>query len=413
LKHHTSKLRDFTDLTEVNTFGFRGEALSSLCALSQLNIITRHSSSEHGFKLEFDQNGVLINKEPCAREKGTTVHVKNIFKNLPVRAKEFQKNLKKEYARTIQVLYGYCLVSTNIKLTCSNLITGKSPNIIMTTRNTDNVLDNVNSVFGKKSLDGIIKLELQPPDEITLQEFNLSNDITIDFDWECFVSTCNHAMGRSSPDRQFFYVNGRPCDLTKINRLINNVYHKYNNKQYPFIFLNIKLNQECADINVTPDKRTIFFTQERLILATLKFSLTLKWDKLQGNFTAKTLTELNFGLKRTISSNHIQPPAKRLQISSSISPLSTSHIMKDNDIRTNIKSKKKPMDVKMMISIAIIKERLKEKKDITKVSTDTKKRIKYRVQMEGSQSEAEKELQRELTKDSFGMVGNISISLFV
>jgi len=413
LKHHTSKLRDFTDLTEVNTFGFRGEALSSLCALSQLNIITRHSSSEHGFKLEFDQNGILINKEPCAREKGTTVHVKNIFKNLPVRAKEFQKNLKKEYARTIQVLYGYCLVSTNIKLTCSNLITGKSPNIIMTTRNTDNVLDNVNSVFGKKSLDGIIKLELQPPDEITLQEFNLSNDITIDFDWECFVSTCNHAMGRSSPDRQFFYVNGRPCDLTKINRLINNVYHKYNNKQYPFIFLNIKLNQECADINVTPDKRTIFFTQERLILATLKFSLTLKWDKLQGNFTAKTLTELNFGLKRTISSNHIQPPAKRLQISPSISPLSTSHIMEDNDIRTNIKSKKKPMDVKMMISIAIIKERLKEKKDITKVSTDTKKRIKYRVQMEGSQSEAEKELQRELTKDSFGMVGNISIYYFL
>jgi DNA mismatch repair protein PMS2 len=404
LKHHTSKLRDFTDLTEVNTFGFRGEALSSLCALSQLNIITRHSSSEHGFKLEFDQNGILIKKEPCAREKGTTVHVKNIFKNLPVRAKEFQKNLKKEYARTIQVLYGYCLVSTNIKLTCSNLITGKSANIIMTTRNTDNVLDNINSVFGKKSLDGIIKLDLQAPDETTLQEFNLSNDIIIDFNWECFISTCDHAMGRSSPDRQFFFVNGRPCDLTKINRLINNVYHKYNNKQYPFIFLNIKLHRECADINVTPDKRTIFFTQERLILATLKFSLTSKWDKLQGNFTAKTLTELNFGLKRTISSDHIQSPAKKLQISPSISSLSTSHIMKDNDIQTNIKSKRKPIDVKMVISIAIIKERLKERRNIIKASTDTKKRIKYRVQMEGSQSEAEKELQRELTKDSFGMV---------
>jgi len=397
----------------VNTFGFRGEALSSLCALSQLNIITRHLSSEHGFKLEFDQNGVLIKKEPCAREKGTTVHVKNIFKNLPVRAKEFQKNLKKEYARTIQVLYGYCLVSTNIKLTYSNLITGKSPNIIMTTRNTDNVLDNVNSVFGKKSLDGIIKLELQPPDEITLQEFNLSNDIIINFDWECFVSTCDHTMGRSSPDRQFFYVNGRPCDLTKVNRLINNVYHKYNNKQYPFIFLNIKLHRECADINVTPDKRTIFFTQERLILATLKFSLISKWDKLQGNFTAKTLTELKFGLKRTISSNHTQPPAKRLQISSpSTSPLSTSHIAKD-DIQTNIKLRKKPMDIEMMISITIIKEKLKEKKNIIKAFTDTKKRIKYRVQIEDSQSEAEKELQRELTKDSFGIVSDMSIIFYL
>ncbi|KAG7199448.1 hypothetical protein KM043_014075 [Ampulex compressa] len=56
LKHHTSKLREFSELTEVNTFGFRGEALSSLCSLGELSIITRHSNSEHGFQLEFDQN---------------------------------------------------------------------------------------------------------------------------------------------------------------------------------------------------------------------------------------------------------------------------------------------------------------------------------------------------------------------
>jgi len=402
LKHHTSKLREFTDLTEVNTFGFRGEALSSLCALSELSIVTRHVLSEHGFKLEFDRNGVLMKKEPCAREKGTTVHVKNIFKNLPVRAKEFQKNLKKEYARAIQVLYSYCLVSTNIKITCSNLVAGKSPNLIVATRNTDNVLNNVNSVFGKKSLDGIVKLELQPPDETVLQEYNLPSDITIDFDWECYVSTCDHTVGRSSPDRQFFYVNGRPCDLTKVSKLINGVYHKYNNKQYPFVFFNIKLDRQSADVNVTPDKRTIFVTQERLILATLKFSLTTKWDKLQGNFTVKTLTELNFGLKRTISSNHTHPPAKRLQVSPSVS-----HTMKETDIQTNIKLMKKPVDVEMIISTIMIKEKLNEKENIARAPASTAKRIKYRVQMEANQAEAEKELQKELTKDSFNKVSNI------
>lgn len=412
LKHHTSKLQKFTDLIEVNTFGFRGEALSSLCALSELSIVTRHLTSKHGFKLVFDQNGVLMKKEPFAREKGTTVHVKNIFKNLPVRAKEFQKNLKKEYTRTIQVLYSYCLVSTNIKITCSNLIASKSPHLIVTTRNTDSVLDNINSVFGKKSLGGIIKLELQSPDETTLQEYNLPNDITIDFDWECYISTCDHAIGRSSPDRQFFYVNGRPCDLTKVSKLVNNVYHKYNNKQYPFIFLNIKLNRQCADVNVTPDKRTIFFTQERLILATLKFSLTTKWDKLQGNFIAKPLTE--FGLKRTISSNYAHPPAKRLQISPSIS-----HIAKNddlNDIQTNIKSIKKPIDVEMTISFTIIKEKLKEKENIVRAPDNIEKRIKYRIQMEANQDEAEKELQRELTKDSFGkmeIIGQFNLGFII
>ncbi|KAL6432369.1 hypothetical protein ACFW04_006764 [Cataglyphis niger] len=409
LKHHTSKLREFIDLTEVNTFGFRGEALSSLCALSELSIVTRHSTSEHGFKLEFDKNGTLLKKEPCAREKGTTVYIKNIFKNLPVRAKEFQKNLKKEYARTIQVLYSYCLVSTNIKIACSNLITSKSPHFIVATRNTDSVLDNINSVFGKKSLDGIIKLELQPPDETILQEYNLPNDITIDFDWECYVSTCNHAIGRSSPDRQFFYVNGRPCDLTKVSKLVNNVYHKYNNKQYPFVFLNIKLNRQCADVNVTPDKRTIFFTQERLILATLKFSLTTKWDKLQGNFIAKPLTELKLGLKRTVSSNYAHPPAKRLQVSPSIL-----HTAKNDYIQ--IKSMKKPIDVEMVISFTKIKEKLKEKENIIRTSANTEKRIKYRIQMEANQDEAEKELQRELTKDSFGkmeVIGQFNLGFII
>lgn len=400
MKHHTSKLREFSDLTEVNTFGFRGEALSSLCALSELSIITRYSLSEHGFKLEFDRNGILTKKEPCARERGTTVHVRNIFKNLPVRAKEFQKNLKKEYARTIQVLYGYCLVSTNIKITCFNLISGKSPNLIVGTRSSDNVLDNVNSVFGKKALDGIVKLELQTPDEATLQEYNLPNNITVDFDWECYVSVCDHAIGRSSPDRQFFYVNGRPCDLTKVNKLVNNVYHKYNTKQYPFVFLNIKLGRQSADVNVTPDKRTIFFTQERLILATLKFSLTAKWDKMQGNFTVKTLTELNFGLKRAISPSYTHPPAKRLQTLSSIS-----HVTKDDEIWNDIKLRKKPMNAEMTISITMIKEKLKAKENIVEAPVNTGRRVKYRVQMEGNQGDAEKELQRELTKDSFGKVG--------
>ncbi|EFN75866.1 Mismatch repair endonuclease PMS2 [Harpegnathos saltator] len=411
LKHHTSKLREFTDLIEVNTFGFRGEALSSLCALSELSIITKHSLSEHGFKLEFDRNGILKKKEPFAREKGTTVHVRNIFKNLPVRAKEFQKNLKKEYARTIQVLYGYCLVSTNVKITCFNTISSKSPNLIVATRSSNYVLDNINSVFGKKALDGIVKLELQAPDEMTLQEYNLSDNVPMDFDWECYVSVCDHAIGRSSPDRQFFYVNGRPCDLMKISKLVNNVYHKYNNKQYPFVFLNIKLDRQSADVNVTPDKRTIFFTQERFILATLKYSLIAKWDKMQGNFTAKTLTDLNFSLKRAISPNNAHPPAKRLQTSSSIS-----HMSRNNDIWNDIKLRKKSVNVEMMINITMIKQKLKAKQNVVKASINTGRRIKYRVQMEGNQGDAEKELQRELTKDSFSkmeIVGQFNLGFII
>lgn len=68
LKHHTSKLRDFGDLVGVKTFGFRGEALSSLCALSDLTVTTRHASQEVGTKLVYDHNGKLNTKTPVSRQ---------------------------------------------------------------------------------------------------------------------------------------------------------------------------------------------------------------------------------------------------------------------------------------------------------------------------------------------------------
>ncbi|XP_076172313.1 mismatch repair endonuclease PMS2 isoform X2 [Ptiloglossa arizonensis] len=406
LKHHTSKLRKFSDLTDINTFGFRGEALSSLCSLAELSIITRHSSSEHGFKLEFDHNGILQKKNACPREIGTTVHVKDIFKCLPVRAKELQKNIKKEYTHAIQILYGYCLVSTNTKIKCSNSVSGKSSNIVVNTTSSSNILSNINLIFGKKSSNGLVALELLPPDEATLKEYNLPSNIVIDFEWDCYISSCDHTAGRSTPDRQFLYVNNRPSDLTKVSKLINKIYHKYNNKQYPFIFLNLKLNKQTTDINVTPDKRTIFCTQEHLILATLRFNLTTKWNKLQGCLTVKSAPELNFGVKRAISPTNEEHPAKRLQNLYTIP--NTEHIKKRNveydvdNIQNETTNQIKILNnVEMPISILTIKQKLHEKQNIlSKYMTNT--RIKYKVQMESDQNyNAEKELKRELTKESF------------
>ena len=73
LKHHTSKLRVFSDLVSVETFGFRGEALSSLCALSDMTVITRHASASCGTRLEFDHRGQIIRKKICARQVSVIV----------------------------------------------------------------------------------------------------------------------------------------------------------------------------------------------------------------------------------------------------------------------------------------------------------------------------------------------------
>lgn len=102
-------------MVNIGTLGFRGEALSSLCALSNLVVTTKHSSAQFGTKMVFDSNGKIVEKSTIAREQGTTVTLANLFSTLPVRRKEFMKNLKREFGKMCQMLYAYCLVSKGIK----------------------------------------------------------------------------------------------------------------------------------------------------------------------------------------------------------------------------------------------------------------------------------------------------------
>lgn len=105
LKHHTSKLTDFPDLQSLATFGFRGEALSSLCALGDLTVETRTKHDMIATHLTFDHSGLLTAEKNTARQIGTTVTVKKLFSSLPVRSKEFKRNIRKEYGKLISLLH--------------------------------------------------------------------------------------------------------------------------------------------------------------------------------------------------------------------------------------------------------------------------------------------------------------------
>ena len=115
LRHHTSKLATFADLESVESFGFRGEALSALAALGALTVTTRQASEQVATTLEFSRGGELLKRSPAAREVGTTVTVGKIFSPLPVRHQEFKRNLKKEFSRLHDVLAGYCLVALGVR----------------------------------------------------------------------------------------------------------------------------------------------------------------------------------------------------------------------------------------------------------------------------------------------------------
>lgn len=123
LKHYTSKLSTYDDLSSLQTFGFRGEALSSLCALSKFYIITaRASDGPKGTKLEFEQSGKLKATSVVAAKQGTTVVVETLFHNLPVRRKELEKNIKRQYSKVLEMLNAYACISTGVKIVVSNQI---------------------------------------------------------------------------------------------------------------------------------------------------------------------------------------------------------------------------------------------------------------------------------------------------
>lgn len=314
LKYHTSKLTEYSDLLGVSSFGFRGEALSSLCALANLTVTTRHKSSEYATKIEYDQKGNIIKQTPCSRQVGTTVTLTNLFNTLPVRLKELQKNVKREFNKMTQLLYAYCLISVGVKITCSNQTSSASKSVVVATAGTT-YRDNIASVFGIKQLQTLLDItpeyvtnikdnifkglsgdndQTTETAEIEDIEIDLSEDsndaektetlsnsqksqgyknVNKPVEFTGFISSCAHGSGRSSADRQFYYVNSRPCEPTKIMKLINEIYKQYNPHQYPFVFLNIALEKTSVDVNVTPDKRKVFLIKEKIILDILKNSL--------------------------------------------------------------------------------------------------------------------------------------------
>ncbi|NWJ03899.1 PMS2 endonuclease, partial [Crypturellus undulatus] len=276
LKHYTSKIQEFSDLIHVETFGFRGEALSSLCALSDVTIFTCHKSAKVGTRLVFDHNGKITQKTPYPRQQGTTVSIQQLFYTLPVRHKEFQRNIKKEYGKMVQILQAYCIVSKGVRINCTNQIGQGKKSPVVSTTGSPNLKENIGAVFGQKQLQSLIPFVQLPPSEAVCEEYglNTTNMPQNFYRITGFISRCDHGVGRSATDRQFFFINQRPCDPSKVAKLVNEVYHLYNKHQYPFVVLNVCVDSECVDINVTPDKRQILLQEEKLLLAILKTSLT-------------------------------------------------------------------------------------------------------------------------------------------
>ncbi|CRH03120.1 DNA mismatch repair protein PMS1, putative [Plasmodium relictum] len=259
-RHATSKISEFNDIqNSLNTLGFRGEALNSLCMLSDLNITTKNDESEHGYLLKFDKLGKLVHEEPIARLRGTTVSCENIFKNIPIRKKDFIKNIKTQLSQLLLLMQQYAIIYHQIKFSINNIVVTKGVtkniNLLMTNGN-DNIIKNFYSIFGKRNIGN-------------LMEFNIDSDC-----WKIRGFISDNNSGRRDKDLQFYYMNSRPIHILKnVNKIINTIFREFNSRLYPIIIINILSDTKNIDINVTPDKREVFFTFENEMCEQIKNSL--------------------------------------------------------------------------------------------------------------------------------------------
>ncbi|KAI9319340.1 hypothetical protein BX666DRAFT_1458514 [Dichotomocladium elegans] len=313
LKHHTSKIASFEDLASVRTFGFRGEALSSLCALGELVVTTSTKDKQPlGVKLTYDASGKLVSSESVARNSGTTVQVSKLFHTLPVRKQEFRRNIKKEYPKAIAILQAYSLISRGTRLIVSNQPAKGPSTQVLVTRINKTIRDNIINVFGTKILQQILPYDI----EFTLENGNL---VKI----EGFISKPLPGCGRSATDRQYLYVNGRPCLIPKIAKAINDAYRSQVPSQYPFIIANFIVKPSTYDVNVTPDKREI------LLHDSLEISEKLV-EKMSQHLQSTSTVELNTSGPSLPRSIPLQP-CPRPDTLNSDSTTTASHTQDDGD----------------------------------------------------------------------------------
>ncbi|KAG9123239.1 hypothetical protein FRC07_000063 [Ceratobasidium sp. 392] len=316
-KHHTSKISQLSDLTSVETFGFRGEALASLCAMCERVTITTATAEEApmGTVLQFARSGELQDSsKKTARQRGTSVLVEKLFAPLPVRRRELERMIRRDYARALQLMQAYALVpcvggswsssdkrsARGVRLTVSNQ-SGKGarqnqvqsaplaqPNA--TVDPIQRLKSNISLVWGPKTLEHFVPLNLEfaiSPDKSVLRRLgkkpgDAADETTVRV--RGLISKFSHMSGRLTSERQFYYLNGRPFEPKQIQKAFNEVYKSFNSTQMPMIVADFQLPGDTFDINVSPDKRMIMLHNENELIAALKASIEEEFASTRSTY---------------------------------------------------------------------------------------------------------------------------------
>ena len=261
-RHATSKIRTADDLDVVTSMGFRGEALASIAAIANVEMVSKTEEQQVGYKVVVEA-GDILSKEEIGCQKGTSITVRNLFFNTPVR----YKFLKKDYTESgyiEDVITRIALVNPNIAIKLIN--TGKT--VIQTNGNGD-IKSVIYSIYGKDVATGVM------PVEYAYDDIQVSGVIG------------KPEIARSNRSNQLFFVNKRYIKDKTLSAATEQAYKGLIPiGKFGFVVLNITMNPAKVDVNVHPAKLEVRFEDESKIFQSIYHAI--KDTLLKGELVAST-----------------------------------------------------------------------------------------------------------------------------
>ncbi len=251
-RHATSKLISLEDLFYVNTLGFRGEALPSIAAVS--NVVLKTSNGEVGTEITID-GGEIKSIKDSDLKKGTKITVKNLFYNTPVRLK-YLKNPYIELSNITDFVNKMALSFPNVRFLLTN-----NEKTLLNTDGSNNLLKVIANVYGVEVAKKMIAIEKESDD------YKISGYIGYP------------EIARTSKNNIVILVNGRVIRNFEINKIILESYHTFiPDSKAPIVVINIEVDPILIDVNVHPTKMDIKFSKidvlKDLLMTTIRERLS-------------------------------------------------------------------------------------------------------------------------------------------
>lgn len=232
IKHSTSKIENVDDLYRIHTMGFRGEALASIKAISNVTLISKTEDEEIGSKISFFNGNKRI--ENISTNKGTSIIVEDIFYNIPAR-KKFLKKDTYESNLINDLLYRLAIANPSIGFKYMN-----NDKLIFDLFSNQSLYERINSLYGYDTA-------------INMKEVNIESD---KFKVRGYIS--NNLLYRSNKKNQLLYINNRTVKNDAISKVINEAYKStIPLNRFPVFFLFIDIDPSMLDVNIHPAKTEV------------------------------------------------------------------------------------------------------------------------------------------------------------